>query len=178
MLGFMNQEALKETLDSGKVCFYSRTKKRLWTKGESSGNFLNTKSIQTDCDSDSLLILAEPEGPTCHKGTESCFGESGLKASSLKSGGFLKELESIINSRKSASEDSSYTAKLLSGDVGRISKKVGEEASEVVIEATKGDLKLLKEESADLVYHLLVLLAYYDLSLADVEAVLESRHKK
>ena len=171
MLGFMNSEAYEQTLESGKVCFFSRTKARLWTKGETSGNFLEVKSIEIDCDKDTLLILADPKGPTCHLGTDSCFGDN-------NNCNFLPELEKIIVSRKSSPPESSYTAKLMSEGVDRIAKKVGEEASEVVIEAIKGDLELLKEESADLLYHLTVVLAYYDLSLTDVEDVLRKRHQK
>ncbi len=171
MLGFMNLEAYKKTVESEKVCFFSRSKSRLWTKGETSGNFLEVKSIKIDCDKDTLLILADPQGPTCHLGTDSCFGES-------NNCNFLPELEKIIVARKSSPPESSYTAKLMSEGVERIAKKIGEEASEVVIEAIKGDKELLKEESADLLYHLSVVLAYYDLSLTDVEDVLRKRHQK
>ena len=171
MLGFMNQEALNKTLETKEVCFFSRTRKELWTKGESSGNKLNVVSINSDCDNDTILITANPLGPTCHKGTTSCFQNS-------YGANFLLELEKIINSRKNSPASESYTAKLFAEGVDRISKKVGEEASEVVIEATRGNKELLKEETSDLLYHLIVLLANYDLGLADIAEVLEKRHNK
>ncbi|OCG02957.1 bifunctional phosphoribosyl-AMP cyclohydrolase/phosphoribosyl-ATP diphosphatase HisIE [Gilliamella sp. wkB112] len=171
MLGYMNQDALCQTLDSGKVTFYSRTKQRLWTKGETSGNFLNVININADCDNDTLLILVDPIGPTCHKGTNSCF------AAIKTEWGFLFELEQVIASRKSADPKSSYTAKLYHDGTKRIAQKVGEEGVETALAATVHDQEELKNESADLIYHLLVLLQDQNLSLQDVIGILKARHK-
>lgn len=171
MLGYMNQEALNQTLASKKVTFYSRTKARLWTKGETSGNFLNVVNIAADCDNDTLLILVEPVGPTCHTGSNSCFN-------TIQSDwGFLFELEQLLASRKSADPSSSYTAKLYHDGTKRIAQKVGEEGVETALAATVHDRDELKNESADLVYHLLVLLQDQNLNLSDVIGILKSRHK-
>lgn len=171
MLGYMNQEALSQTQTSGKVTFYSRTKQRLWTKGETSGNFLNVVSITPDCDNDTLLVLADPIGSTCHTGTNSCF------ASAKTQWGFLFELEQLIADRKNADPKSSYTAKLYHDGTKRIAQKVGEEGVETALAATVRDTEELKNESADLIYHLLVLLHDQNLSLQDVIGILKARHK-
>lgn len=171
MLGYMNQEALSQTQASGKVTFYSRTKQRLWTKGESSGNFLNVVSITPDCDNDTLLVLVDPIGPTCHTGTNCCF------ASAKTQWGFLFELEQLIAGRKNADPKSSYTAKLYHDGTKRIAQKVGEEGVETALAATVRDTEELKNESADLIYHLLVLLHDQNLSLQDVIGILKARHK-
>lgn len=171
MLGYMNQEALAQTLSSGKVTFYSRTKQRLWTKGETSGNFLNVVNISTDCDNDTLLILVNPIGPTCHTGTNSCFKNSKTEW------GFLYDLEQLLGSRKQADPNTSYTAKLYHDGTKRIAQKVGEEGVETALAATVKDKEELKNESADLIYHLLVLLQDQNLSLQDVIGILKARHK-
>lgn len=172
MLGYMNKEALNVTLESGNVTFYSRTKQRLWTKGETSGNFLKLVNIYPDCDNDSLLILANPIGPTCHNGTESCF------APAQSQWGFLYELENILRERKNASPDSSYTARLYASGTKRIAQKVGEEGVETALAATVNDREELKNEASDLLYHLMVLLQDQSLSLSDVIGCLQERHKK
>jgi len=171
MLGYMNQEALDATLKTGKVTFYSRSKQRLWTKGESSGNYLELVSYAPDCDKDSLLIKALPKGPTCHLGTDSCFGYGSPKR-------FLYQLEDIIDSRSKVDSDASYTASLFKSGINKVAQKVGEEAIEVVIEATNGSKTLLQEESADLLFHLMVLLRSKEISLLDIETVLKKRHEK
>ncbi len=173
MLGFMNEEAYQKTLDEGKVTFYSRTKKRLWTKGETSGNFLWVKKIQQDCDEDTLLIKVRPEGPVCHTGMDTCFGEEN-KSSSF----FLNYLEEVIQNRIQHPDEKSYTSQLIGKGINKVAQKVGEEAVETVIEATNGTLDLLKEESADLLYHLLILLNVKGLKLSDSIEVLEKRHQK
>jgi phosphoribosyl-ATP pyrophosphohydrolase/phosphoribosyl-AMP cyclohydrolase len=173
MLGYMNEAALEKTRAEGKVTFFSRTKNRLWTKGESSGNFLIVKDILVDCDQDTLLILAEPEGPVCHMGTATCFAGDVRPVA----GGFLHELEGIIVERSQAPQEESYTARLMALGVNKIAQKVGEEAVETVIEAMDGNRDRLKEESADLLYHLIVLLRQQGLQLADVEDVLRKRHQ-
>ncbi|WP_311753174.1 bifunctional phosphoribosyl-AMP cyclohydrolase/phosphoribosyl-ATP diphosphatase HisIE [Proteus columbae] len=172
MLGYMNKEALNVTLESGNVTFYSRTKQRLWTKGETSGNFLKLVNIYPDCDNDTLLILANPIGPTCHNGTESCF------APAQSQWGFLYELENILRERKNASPDSSYTARLYASGTKRIAQKVGEEGVETALAATVNDREELKNEASDLLYHLMVLLQDQSLSLSDVIGCLQERHKK
>ncbi|WP_222102506.1 bifunctional phosphoribosyl-AMP cyclohydrolase/phosphoribosyl-ATP diphosphatase HisIE [Gilliamella apicola] len=171
MLGYMNQEALAQTQSSGKVTFYSRTKQRLWTKGETSGNFLNVVSISSDCDNDTLLILVNPIGPTCHTGANSCFTNSKTEWS------FLYDLEQLLASRKQADPQSSYTAKLYHDGTKRIAQKVGEEGVETALAATVHDKEELKNESADLIYHLLVLLQDQNLALQDVIGILKTRHK-
>ena len=172
MLGYMNQEALSKTLDSGKVTFFSRTKQRLWTKGESSGNVLNVVNIYPDCDNDTLLILANPVGPTCHLGNNSCF------APAASDWGFLYQLEQLLASRKSADPASSYTAKLYASGTKRIAQKVGEEGVETALAATVNDREELTNEASDLMYHLLVLLQDQDLNLSKVIGRLRERHEK
>ncbi|AWR61023.1 bifunctional phosphoribosyl-AMP cyclohydrolase/phosphoribosyl-ATP diphosphatase [Proteus mirabilis] len=172
MLGYMDKAALEMTLNSGKVTFYSRTKQHLWTKGETSGNFLKLVDIYPDCDNDTLLILAHPIGPTCHNGTESCF------APAQSQWGFLYELENLLRERKSASPDSSYTAQLYASGTKRIAQKVGEEGVETALAATVNDREELKNEASDLLYHLMVLLQDQSLSLSDVIDCLQNRHKK
>lgn len=172
MLGYMNQEALDVTLETNKVTFYSRSKKRLWTKGEESGNFLNLIDIKVDCDNDSLLIKVNPNGPTCHKGTDTCWGEE-----NNSSFGFLSDLEQIIKNRKEDRENQdSYVASLFRKGINKIAQKVGEEAVEVVIEAKDDNDKLFKEESADLLFHYLILLQAKGYELNDIVSVLKSRH--
>jgi len=172
MLGYMDRMALEETRKSGKVTFYSRSKQRLWTKGETSGNFLNLDSIQTDCDGDTLLISVRPQGPTCHLGTDTCFG-SDNKENGIQ---FLLELQKIIKNRKETAPEGSYTASLFAAGINKIAQKVGEEAVEVVIEAKESDTLNLKEEAADLLFHLLVLLEQKEVSLVEVVDVLKARH--
>jgi phosphoribosyl-ATP pyrophosphohydrolase/phosphoribosyl-AMP cyclohydrolase len=171
MLGYMNQDALTQTEQSGKVTFFSRTKQRLWTKGETSGNFLNVVSITPDCDNDTLLVLANPIGPTCHLGTSSCF------APAKHDWHFLYELEQLLASRKTADPESSYTAKLYASGTKRIAQKVGEEGVETALAATVNDRFELKNEASDLIYHLLVLLQDQDLDLSAVIENLKQRHK-
>jgi len=172
MTGFMNEEALSRTKETGKVTFFSRTRNTIWTKGETSGNFLLVKQIFEDCDNDTLLIYAQPTGPVCHTGDDTCFHED--PGPQL---GFLSYLEKVIQSRKGQSPETSYTARLFEKGLPRIAQKVGEEAVETVIEAMKGDKEKFKEEAADLLYHLIVLLAQQELELKDVVKVLEGRHK-
>ncbi|WP_272687504.1 bifunctional phosphoribosyl-AMP cyclohydrolase/phosphoribosyl-ATP diphosphatase HisIE [Providencia sp. PROV149] len=171
MLGYMNPEALQATLDSRKVTFYSRTKQRLWTKGETSGNYLNLVDIYPDCDSDTLLALVQPVGPTCHNGTESCF------APAQSDWGFLFELETLLKSRKCADPESSYTARLYASGTKRIAQKVGEEGVETALAATVNDRAELTNEAADLMYHLLVLLQDQDLDLSTIIKRLKERHQ-
>ncbi|MBD2811553.1 bifunctional phosphoribosyl-AMP cyclohydrolase/phosphoribosyl-ATP diphosphatase HisIE [Xenorhabdus sp. Vera] len=170
MMGYMNQEALNVTLDSGKVTFFSRTKQRLWTKGESSGHFLHLVAIYPDCDNDTLLVLVDPIGPTCHNGTESCF------APAQTDWGFLYQLEQLLASRKNSSPDSSYTARLYASGTKRIAQKVGEEGVETALAATVNDREELTNEAADLVYHLLVLLQDQELDLSQIIRRLQERH--
>jgi phosphoribosyl-ATP pyrophosphohydrolase/phosphoribosyl-AMP cyclohydrolase len=171
MLGYMNEEAFAETERTGKVTFFSRSRRKLWTKGETSGNFLHVEQILIDCDNDALLIKAVPAGATCHTGADTCFNERN------ESDDFLFELEKTIGERKSESSENSYTSRLFAEGIKRISQKVGEEAVEVVIEAQSADDEKLKGEAADLLYHLIVLLAARDLKLSDVSAVLRERRK-
>ena len=173
MQGYMNQEALEATLDSKKVTFFSRSKQRLWMKGEESGNVLNLVEVGSDCDSDSLLILARPKGPTCHTGTESCWYDN-----TPASFTFLADLERVLADRKFSDPDSSYTASLYSKGIKRIAQKVGEEGVETALAATVQDKEELKNEAADLLYHLTVLLQASDMSMNDVIAVLRARHQK
>ncbi|WP_305841624.1 bifunctional phosphoribosyl-AMP cyclohydrolase/phosphoribosyl-ATP diphosphatase HisIE [Photobacterium leiognathi] len=177
MLGYMNEDALQKTLDTKQVTFWSRTKERLWTKGETSGNVLQLKSIQLDCDQDTILVQVDPIGPTCHLNTTTCFDsdESGIQPPSLV---FLHQLEQLLASRKGADPESSYTANLYARGTKRISQKVGEEGVEVALAATSGDKAELVCESADLIYHLLVLLQDQGLSLSDVTNKLQERHNK
>jgi len=173
MLGYMNEEALKKTKSEGKVTFYSRSKERLWTKGETSGNFLEVKEIIADCDNDTLLIKAEPQGPTCHTGADTCFNESN-GANAL----FLHYLQDIIVERRNSTADKSYTKLLFDKGINKIAQKVGEEAVELVIEAKDSDEDLFKNEAADLLFHLLVLLEAKNVKLGDVVDVLRERHKQ
>ncbi len=171
MLGYMNQEALEKTMDSGKVTFYSRTKKRLWTKGEESGHFLTVKEITEDCDQDTLLVSATPNGPTCHKGSDTCWNTKN-KASY----GFLTELEGVIADRQlNATSEKSYVASLFEKGINKIAQKVGEEAVEVVIEAKDSDKERFLNEGADLLFHYLILLRAKGVGLEDVVKVLEQR---
>jgi len=172
MLGFMNQAAVDKTLAEGKVTFYSRSKNRLWTKGEESGNFLNYISMSLDCDQDSLLIQANPEGPVCHMGTDTCWGEDNNTSIA-----FLNKLEQIIADRKKADPSSSYVASLFAKGINKIAQKVGEEAVEMVIEAKDNNEQLFLDESADLLFHYMILLQSKGYALADVAKVLAQRHK-
>jgi phosphoribosyl-ATP pyrophosphohydrolase/phosphoribosyl-AMP cyclohydrolase len=173
MLGFMNAEAYQKTVDTKKVTFYSRTKQRLWTKGEESGNFLNMIDIKNDCDNDTLLIQVKPEGPTCHKGTDTCWAEEN-KADY----GFISELEDTIQLRReNADSEKSYVASLFKLGMNKIAQKVGEEAIEVVIEAKDDNDDLFLGESADLLFHYLILLQAKGFKLDDVVDVLKSRQK-
>ncbi|WP_163931936.1 bifunctional phosphoribosyl-AMP cyclohydrolase/phosphoribosyl-ATP diphosphatase HisIE [Paraferrimonas sp. SM1919] len=171
MLGYMNIDALNTTLELGKVTFFSRTKQRLWTKGETSGDFLEVKSMVVDCDNDTLLIQANPVGPTCHLGNVSCFDD-------IDAQGFLGKLETVIASRQGDDPKSSYTASLFDRGTKRIAQKVGEEGVECALAATVNDTDELVNEASDLMYHLLVLLKAQGLSMQDVLANLEQRHNK
>jgi phosphoribosyl-AMP cyclohydrolase / phosphoribosyl-ATP pyrophosphohydrolase len=171
MVGYMNKEAYEKTLEEKKVTFFSRSKNRLWTKGETSGNFLFVEEILTDCDNDSILIKVRPAGPVCHAGSTSCFGEETAK-------GFLYELECVINQRINNDVNDSYTNKLFRKGINKVAQKVGEEAVEVVIEAKDNDMNLFKNEAADLLYHLLILLKAKNTDLQSVEDILKDRHKK
>jgi phosphoribosyl-AMP cyclohydrolase / phosphoribosyl-ATP pyrophosphohydrolase len=171
MLGFMNEAALQKTEETGLVTFFSRSKKRLWTKGEESGHHLMVKQILVDCDKDSLLIKAEPTGPVCHTGADTCWSERNHKED------FLSYLEHIIELRKNGSDHSSYTKKLFEKGINKIAQKVGEEAVELVIEAMDVNRELFLNEAADLLFHYIVLLQAKDCSLADVIKILEQRHQ-
>lgn len=174
MLGYMNAEALAQTEASGQVTFYSRSKQRLWTKGESSGNVLALKSIRIDCDADTLLIRAAPHGPTCHTGSSSCFGDSADVRPPL---GFLAELDALVAQRHAERPEGSYTTQLFDGGIRRIAQKVGEEGVETALAAVvQGDEALLGE-SADLIFHLTVVLRARGLSLGDVVGLLAERHR-
>jgi phosphoribosyl-ATP pyrophosphohydrolase/phosphoribosyl-AMP cyclohydrolase len=172
MLGFMNQEAVDATQSLQKVTFFSRTKNRLWTKGEESGHYLALVNMQLDCDQDTLLIKAIPNGPVCHKGTDTCWGEANSNNMD-----FLSTLEAIIASRKTASADSSYVASLFQKGINKIAQKVGEEAVETVIEAKDNNDDLFIGEAADLLFHYLILLQAKGFSLSDITKELEKRHK-
>ena len=169
MLGFMNEEALKLTEETGKVHFFSRTKDRIWLKGESSENYLYVKSIKKDCDDDTLLIKVKPTNVVCHTGSFSCFGEKDTK-------GFLYELEEVINQRIDENVEGSYTSKLYQRGINKVAQKVGEEAVELVIEAKDNNDDLFKNEAADLLYHFLILLKAKNFKLQDIEEVLRGRH--
>jgi phosphoribosyl-ATP pyrophosphohydrolase/phosphoribosyl-AMP cyclohydrolase len=174
MLGYMNKEALGKTLEERRVTFWSRTKNRFWQKGETSGNVLEVDSVKADCDGDALLVYAHPSGPVCHTGTHTCFGEEATdEVSSV-----LGKLENIIRVRRQDRPEGSYTAKLFQQGTGRIAQKVGEEAVETVVAALQQDREALKEESADLLYHLIVLLEDRGVKLADVAGVLRKRMEK
>ena len=172
MLGFMNEEALAKTQSSGKVTFFSRTKNRLWTKGEESGNFLNVVSITEDCDQDTLLIKVHPCGPVCHTGNDTCFDEKNEEGL-----WFLKYLQDFIARRRQEMPENSYTTSLFNQGIGRMAQKVGEEAVETVIEAMKGDDEQLLYEASDLLYHLIVLLTYKGYRIEDLVKELQKRHK-
>ena len=172
MLGYMNQEAFDKTMETKKVTFWSRSRNCLWTKGETSGNFLNLVSIKIDCDNDTLLVQANPDGPTCHKGTDTCWGEDNEQNPLL----FLTELQDFINRRHEEMPEGSYTTKLFKDGVNRMAQKVGEEALETVIEATNGSSEKLVYEASDMLYHLIVLLTSKGLRIEDVAAELAKRH--
>lgn len=172
MLGFMNEEAYKKTLETGKVTFWSRSRQCLWTKGETSGNFLHLISMKADCDNDTLLVEVKPDGPTCHKGTDTCWGEDNDYNPIL----FLTELQDFINKRHEEMPEGSYTTALFKKGTNRIAQKVGEEALETVIEAVRGDKEKLVYEASDILYHLVVLLADQGLRIEDVAAELLKRH--
>ncbi|RAK70078.1 bifunctional phosphoribosyl-AMP cyclohydrolase/phosphoribosyl-ATP diphosphatase HisIE [Hymenobacter edaphi] len=178
MLGYVNEAALRQTEHSGRVTFFSRSKNRLWTKGETSGHYLTLVSLHPDCDQDALLIRARPDGPTCHRGTTSCFEQAAQTALPTAPISFLAELERLVQRRQQRPEEEpdSYTAKLFRRGLPKIAQKVGEEAVETVIDAVAGNTEGLKGEAADLLYHLLVLLAASGLSLDDVVQVLRQRH--
>jgi phosphoribosyl-AMP cyclohydrolase / phosphoribosyl-ATP pyrophosphohydrolase len=171
MLGYMNSEAFEKTQKEKRVTFFSRSKNRLWTKGEESGNFLNVISLLIDCDSDTVLIKATPAGPTCHTGADTCFNEKNISTN------FLIELETIIRDRKNSPTDKSYVASLFAKGINKIAQKVGEEAVEVVIEAKDNNDVLFKDEAADLLFHYLILLQAKNFTLQDIISVLKSRHK-
>ena len=170
MLGYMNEEALEKTQSSGKVTFFSRSKQRLWTKGEESGNFLNFKSVKVDCDQDALLIYAIPDGPTCHKGDDTCWEEDNIVGFS-----FISALENVIQKRKSQPQQGSYVSHLFEKGVDKIAQKVGEEAIETVIEAVANREDLFMEEAADLFFHFLILLSSKGKSFKDIGSILEKR---
>ena len=173
MLGYMNAEAYKKTLDTKLVTFFSRSKQRLWTKGEESGNVLHLVDIKNDCDNDTLLVRVTPEGPTCHKGTDTCWGEENNSQF-----GFFSELEQVIDQRVASKDtDNSYVARLFSKGINKVAQKVGEEAVETVIEAMDSNDDLFIYESADLFFHYLMLLKAKGFSLKDIENELKSRHK-
>ena len=172
MLGFMNEAALAKTQELKKVTFFSRSKNRLWTKGEESGNFLLLKSIESDCDNDSLLIKVDPVGPVCHKGTDTCWSENNTHSI------FLFQLEAIIADRKNNPSEKSYTSSLFEKGINKIAQKVGEEAVELVIEAKDNDADLFKNEAADLLFHYLILLQAKGHTLSEIQDILISRHQK
>lgn len=170
MLAFMNNEAFEKTKKERRVTFFSRSKGRLWTKGETSGNFLNVKEIFLDCDNDAILLKVIPDGPACHTGSDTCFNEK-------NTGYFLQELQKIISDRKTNPSEKSYTSSLFKEGLNRMAQKVGEEATELIIEAKDNNPSLFKNEAADLIFHLLVLLEAKNVSLDEVIAVLEKRHQ-
>lgn len=172
MLGFMNPEAVRKTIDTGRVTFFSRTKGRLWTKGEESGHFLLVKSIEKDCDNDTLLIKARPCGPVCHTGADTCFGETNRDDMA-----FITYLQDFIERRKAEMPEGSYTTSLFNSGVNRMAQKVGEEAVETVIEATNGSDERLIYEASDLLYHLIVLLTSKGYRIEDLARELKKRHK-
>jgi phosphoribosyl-ATP pyrophosphohydrolase/phosphoribosyl-AMP cyclohydrolase len=174
MLGYMNREAYDKTVAENTVTFFSRTKNRMWTKGEESGNFLNVVSIANDCDNDTLLIKVSPVGPVCHTGADTCWNEQNQAVGYP----FLQQLSGIIKERKNASTDTSYTAQLFAKGINKIAQKVGEEAVEIVIEAKDNNNELFLGEAADLLFHYMVLLEAKGFTLADVEDLLKKRHTK
>jgi phosphoribosyl-ATP pyrophosphohydrolase/phosphoribosyl-AMP cyclohydrolase len=171
MVGYMNEEAFEKTLAEKKVTFFSRSKNRLWTKGETSGNFLYTREILADCDNDSILIKVNPAGPVCHTGNTACFGDETSK-------GFIYELENIIDQRIENNIDESYTNNLYKKGINKVAQKVGEEAVELIIEAKDNNIDLFRNEAADLLYHLIILLKTKGVNLQSIEEVLKKRHKK
>lgn len=172
MLGYMNKDAYEQTLQTKKVTFFSRSRNCLWVKGETSGNYLHLKEIKCDCDNDALLIFVKPDGPVCHKGTDTCWGENNERNALA----FLSELQDFINDRKQKMPENSYTTSLFKDGINRIAQKVGEEALETVIEAVNGTNERLVYEGADLLYHLIVLLAEKKLRIENLAQELESRH--
>lgn len=174
MLGYMNEEAFQKTIKENRVTFFSRSKNRLWTKGETSGNFLNLVSIKKDCDSDALLASVIPNGATCHNGTVSCFDTN---KEPTKAKGFLYELENVVHQRIDDNDTNSYTNKIYRKGINKVAQKVGEEAVELVIEAKDDNKKLFLNEAADLLYHFLILLKAKNFTLEEVEQVLKERHK-
>ena len=171
MLGFMNKEAYEKTMETGKVTFFSRTKNRLWTKGEESGNFLHVVSVKADCDNVTLLIMVHPEGPVCHKGTDTCWGDKNEQDIM-----FLKELQDFIDRRRQEMPEKSYTTSLFNSGVNKMAQKVGEEAVETILEACNGTDERLIYEGADLLYHLIVLLTYKGYRIEDLARELKERH--
>lgn len=171
MLGYMNEESYKKTLTDGRVCFFSRSRQTLWTKGETSGNYLDVVSIAADCDRDTLLIRAIPHGPVCHTGAKTCFGTSQKSYE-----GFIRFLETVIADRRRQMPEGSYTTKLFNAGAKRIAKKVGEEATETILEAASGNKASFIYEAGDLIYHMLVLMQSMGVTIADVEEELEKRH--
>lgn len=172
MLGFMNEEALKKTTELNKVTFYSRSKQRLWTKGETSGNFLTPVTYLSDCDQDTILIKVIPAGPVCHTGADTCFGETNEPAD------FLFKLENIIEERKTNVSTGSYVSNLFEKGINKIAQKAGEEAVELIIESKDDNIGLFKEEAADLLFHYLILLKAKGTGLSDIKKILEERHTK
>ncbi len=171
MVGYMNEEAFEKTVHDKKVTFFSRSRNRLWTKGETSGNYLYVEEITTDCDNDSLLIKVDPAGPVCHTGSTSCFGDETAR-------GFIYELEHIIDQRIKDNTEESYTNRLYKKGINKVAQKVGEEAVELIIESKDNNIELFKNEAADLLYHLLILLKAKGVNLQSIEEVLKNRHKK
>jgi phosphoribosyl-AMP cyclohydrolase / phosphoribosyl-ATP pyrophosphohydrolase len=171
MVGYMNEEAFKKTMEEKKVTFFSRSKNRLWTKGETSGNHLYVEEVLADCDNDSLLIKVNPAGPVCHTGSTSCFGDENAK-------GFIYKLEYIINQRIKNNSKESYTNQLYKKGINKVAQKVGEEAVELIIESKDNNPDLFRNEAADLLYHLLILLKAKGVNLQSIEEVLKKRHKK
>ena len=174
MLAYMNKESFEKSLETGKATFFSRSRGQLWTKGETSGNFLNIVSIRKDCDSDTLLVRVIPEGPACHRGTVSCFDDEDSKPDAE---GFIRYLQSVIQGRHREMPEGSYTTHLFTKGVNKIAQKVGEEAVETVIEAVDGNVERFIYESSDLIYHLLVLMEQMGCTISDLEKELEQRHK-
>jgi phosphoribosyl-AMP cyclohydrolase / phosphoribosyl-ATP pyrophosphohydrolase len=171
MVGYMNEEAFKKTREEKKVTFFSRSKNRLWTKGETSGNYLYTEDILADCDNDSILIKVNPVGPVCHTGSTACFGDETSK-------GFIYKLEQVINQRIDSDVTDSYTNKLYKKGINKVAQKVGEEAVELIIEAKDNNIELFRNEAADLFYHLLILLKAKSVNMLSIEEVLKKRHEK